>query len=166
MTDHDETMHCYRHPDRETALSCGSCERPICVDCSVTAAVGIKCRECAKLPRAALATVPHTRLVTAVIAGVLLALVGAMIVDSVRFGFFLLLIGYFVGMGVAEAIRKSSGGYRDHALARVAMVSAAAIFLLPVVFDVIRFGAGALDNNVFMILAGVLAAVSAYNRAI
>lgn len=159
-------MHCYRHPDRETALSCGNCDRPICVDCSVTAAVGIKCRDCSRLPRTALATVPHTRLVAAVVAGVVLALVGAVVMDSLSFGFFLLLIGYAVGIGVAEAIRKASGGYRDHTLARVAMVAAAAIFLLPVVFDFLRFGAGALDNNVFMILAGLLAAVSAYNRAV
>jgi membrane associated rhomboid family serine protease len=34
---------CYRHPDRETGLSCSVCERPICTDCATFAAVGIRC---------------------------------------------------------------------------------------------------------------------------
>ncbi|MGH7645388.1 MAG: rhomboid family intramembrane serine protease, partial [Gemmatimonadales bacterium] len=38
---------CYRHPDRETRLSCSSCERPTCVDCVRSAAVGQKCVDCA-----------------------------------------------------------------------------------------------------------------------
>ncbi len=38
---------CYRHPDRETRLSCSTCDRPICVDCMRTASVGQKCPECA-----------------------------------------------------------------------------------------------------------------------
>jgi membrane associated rhomboid family serine protease len=38
-----ETQYCYRHPDRETGLSCSECGRPICVDCMSTAPVGIRC---------------------------------------------------------------------------------------------------------------------------
>jgi len=38
---------CYRHPDRATALSCSTCGRPICVDCSRDTPVGQKCPECA-----------------------------------------------------------------------------------------------------------------------
>ena len=38
---------CYRHPDRETRLACSNCERPVCVDCVRTAAVGQRCLECA-----------------------------------------------------------------------------------------------------------------------
>jgi membrane associated rhomboid family serine protease len=41
---------CYRHPGRETAVSCSNCGRPICPDCMVYAAVGIKCPECAGQP--------------------------------------------------------------------------------------------------------------------
>jgi membrane associated rhomboid family serine protease len=42
-----DTMVCYRHTNRETAVACSSCGRPICPDCMVFAAVGIKCPECA-----------------------------------------------------------------------------------------------------------------------
>lgn len=38
---------CYRHPDRITGLSCTSCGKSICVECSRDASVGQKCPECA-----------------------------------------------------------------------------------------------------------------------
>lgn len=34
---------CYRHPDRETGLSCSECGRPICYECMTPAAVGLRC---------------------------------------------------------------------------------------------------------------------------
>jgi membrane associated rhomboid family serine protease len=36
---------CYRHPDRETGLSCSECGRPICTDCATFAPVGLRCPE-------------------------------------------------------------------------------------------------------------------------
>src|ERR1700751_1436477 len=38
-----ETQYCYRHPDRETGLSCSECGRPICADCANFGPVGIRC---------------------------------------------------------------------------------------------------------------------------
>src|SRR5262245_60938830 len=34
---------CYRHPDRETGLSCSECGRPVCTDCVTFAPVGLRC---------------------------------------------------------------------------------------------------------------------------
>jgi membrane associated rhomboid family serine protease len=48
-----ETRHCYRHPDRETGLSCSECGRPICADCATFAPVGIRCPEHAGISRMA-----------------------------------------------------------------------------------------------------------------
>ena len=45
-----EPKTCYRHPGRETYVSCSNCLRPICTDCMVQTAVGIKCPECAGVP--------------------------------------------------------------------------------------------------------------------
>lgn len=42
----DEILYCYRHPNRETALRCYSCERPICIDCTNKTPVGYICPEC------------------------------------------------------------------------------------------------------------------------
>lgn len=45
-----QALACYRHPSVETGVTCSSCGRPICTDCMVFAAVGIKCPECAGQP--------------------------------------------------------------------------------------------------------------------
>ena len=41
----DAPRYCYRHPDRETGLSCSECDRPICYECMTPAPVGIRCPE-------------------------------------------------------------------------------------------------------------------------
>ena len=38
---------CYRHSDKETAIFCTRCRRPICTKCMVDAPVGYQCPECA-----------------------------------------------------------------------------------------------------------------------
>jgi len=38
--------HCYRHPDRETYISCQRCGRPICPECMQQASVGFQCPQC------------------------------------------------------------------------------------------------------------------------
>ena len=62
---------CYRHPDRETGVSCSSCGRPICPDCMTATPVGMRCPECsrqktevrtsASIRRAASAAAPVTK---------------------------------------------------------------------------------------------------------
>jgi membrane associated rhomboid family serine protease len=39
---------CYRHPSRETGVSCSNCGRPICPECMTSTPVGMRCPECAK----------------------------------------------------------------------------------------------------------------------
>ena len=38
---------CYRHPDRETGVSCSNCGNPICPDCMTSTPVGMRCPDCA-----------------------------------------------------------------------------------------------------------------------
>lgn len=40
--------HCYRHPERETGVSCSNCGRPICHECMIPAPVGFHCPECVR----------------------------------------------------------------------------------------------------------------------
>jgi len=39
---------CYRHPDRETGVSCSNCGKSICPDCMTPTPVGMRCPDCAK----------------------------------------------------------------------------------------------------------------------
>lgn len=49
---------CYRHPDRQTAVSCTRCGRPVCPECMRSAAVGHQCVDCVQ---AAAYSVPPVR---------------------------------------------------------------------------------------------------------
>jgi len=48
-----ELLRCYRHPDRETRVSCSECGRGICPDCMVYAPVGIRCPDHSGQPKGA-----------------------------------------------------------------------------------------------------------------
>jgi membrane associated rhomboid family serine protease len=64
-----QTQVCYRHPRAETAVSCSNCGRPICTDCMVFSAVGIKCPECAGTPAGAKKTATKVRTAAGTSAG-------------------------------------------------------------------------------------------------
>ena len=42
---------CYRHPDRESFITCQRCGRTICPQCQTQAAVGVHCPECVREAR-------------------------------------------------------------------------------------------------------------------
>lgn len=166
VDDDEEVFHCYRHPKVETALRCLSCERPICVDCAVTAAVGIKCRDCGRMPREARAAVPVDRLARAIVAGVVGGAVVGYVYAMVRGGFFSLIIAALLGIAVAEVVRRASGGYRDGTIARVAAASAALGIAWPLVLEVLVHGPRVLQGpgGVFWLVAVAVAGVVAHNR--
>jgi membrane associated rhomboid family serine protease len=39
---------CYRHPSRETGVSCSNCGNPICPDCMTATPVGMRCPDCSR----------------------------------------------------------------------------------------------------------------------
>jgi membrane associated rhomboid family serine protease len=39
---------CYRHPNRETGVSCSNCGKPICPDCMTSTPVGMRCPDCSR----------------------------------------------------------------------------------------------------------------------
>jgi membrane associated rhomboid family serine protease len=48
-----EPLRCYRHPERETYVSCAECGRGICPDCMTFGPVGIRCPEHASVTEGA-----------------------------------------------------------------------------------------------------------------
>src|SRR5919205_3605986 len=107
-----ETMHCYRHPDRETRVSCATCGRPICTECMVQTEVGIKCPDDAKLPRGARAGVmKRDQIAKSFLAGIAVALLGAVIVYYVlsQVGFGRLILSALAGYGAGTLIHRAGG---------------------------------------------------------
>jgi hypothetical protein len=107
-----ETMRCYRHPNRETRVSCATCGRPICTDCMVPTDVGIKCPEDARLPRGARAGVMKgNQVAKSFLAGVAVALLGALIVYFVlsQIGFGRIIVAALAGYGAGTLVHRAGG---------------------------------------------------------
>lgn len=72
---------CYRHPNRETGVSCSNCGRPICPDCMTPTSVGMRCPECAKqktkVRTAATMSGGEPRVTMAIIAACVILFLGA-----------------------------------------------------------------------------------------
>ena len=125
-----ETMYCYRHPDRETRVSCATCGRPICTECMVTTEVGIKCPDDARLPRGARAGVmKRDQIAKSFLAGVAVALLGALVVYYVlpQIGFGRLILSAAAGYGAGIFVHRAggrNGGPLAMAISGVAVVLA------------------------------------------
>ena len=102
-----QTMRCYRHPDRETLIRCGRCDQPICIKCAMQGPVGFRCRQCGKPRRDALVSLRPTQLAAAiglaVGGGAVIAYVG------VALGWFMILVAFFGGGVIVEAIDRVVG---------------------------------------------------------
>lgn len=110
-----EVMHCYRHPKRETRVSCATCGRPICTECMVQTDVGIKCPDDARLPRGARAGVmKKDQIAKSFLAGIAVATFGVFVVLAilqVNFLTWLLsaLAGYLAGTFIHRAGGRNGG---------------------------------------------------------
>src|SRR5215217_2848464 len=111
-----EPMHCYRHPKRETRVSCATCGRPICTECMVATDVGIKCPDDAKLPRGARAGVMKSgQVLKSILAGVAVAVAGIPIAYVLFLLPFTWLISAAAGYGVGTLINRAGGDHgEDH----------------------------------------------------
>ena len=126
---------CANHPDRPTMVTCSACGKPICPDCMVYSAVGIKCKECAKMPRSARVTLSGTRFIWAIAAGLgvgaALGFAYYFILGSIGFFFLFFFVAAGIGYLVGEAVSRASGRYHGLKTALVAAFSTLWAFLLP-----------------------------------
>jgi hypothetical protein len=159
---------CYRHPGRETAVSCSNCERPICPDCMVYSPVGIKCPDCARQPRSAIVRLkPQRAARTIAVALGLGSAMGIGIVFLQAVGlFFALILGWLIGIGMGEAVLAASGRYRSPTTGWIAVGGCVWAYVFPYLLfyggdvgDVARSG-----NLAFVVLGTAIAGYVAYNR--
>ncbi len=151
-----ETMHCYRHPKRETRVSCATCGRPICTECMRPTYVGIKCPDDAKLPRSARTGVMQpNQVLKSFLAGIGVALVGIPVV-YVLFGLPLQwLLSAAAGYGAGTFINRAGGRNGGPLAIAIAVVSTAVPFLVWLMPSILAGSVG------FQVVPMVLAAIAA-----
>ena len=153
-----EPMHCYRHPKRETRVSCATCGRPICTECMRQTEVGIKCPDDARLPRGARAGIMKpNQIAKTLLAGVGIAAIGIFVVAYVLFALpFTLLISAAAGYGAGTLIYRAGGRNGGTVAILVSVVATAMPFF-------VVLGPGLLEGvvNPIRLVAMVIAMIAA-----
>ena len=161
-----ETLYCYIHPSRETALRCNNCERPICASCAVRTPTGYRCRECVRERQKTFNTSEWYDYVLGFVVASILSGVASFLVTLIGgigiFGWFIIAAGApTAAVIIAEGVRLVTRRRRSRALfvtVGVAMVLGA----LPVIlFQLLRFD---LFGIIFQIVYLVIAVPTAYAR--
>ena len=106
--DQDERMFCFRHPERETWIRCGRCDKPICTKCGLMGPVGMRCKDCGRLRNDPLTSFTPVQLVLGMGAALGAGTIGGLI--GIAAGrLFALLIGFFGGGLIGEAVIRVTG---------------------------------------------------------
>jgi hypothetical protein len=160
---------CYRHPSRETAISCANCERPICTDCMVYTPVGIKCPDCARLPRSAIVRLKPDRaartIAAAAVGGLVLG-IGILVLQAAVGLFFTLILGYLIGIAMSEIVLWGSGRYRSPTTAAIAVGGCIWTYVVPyVLFYGVNLGDVARSASLaWVVIGAAIACYVAYTR--
>jgi hypothetical protein len=114
-----QPLYCYRHPERETFVRCGRCDQPICMGCAMQGPVGLRCKTCGKPARDALASLrPSQVAIGLLVAAGLSAVVGYF---GAQFGWFMIVVGFFAGSVIAEALDRTIGIKRGPRILAIAV---------------------------------------------
>ncbi len=159
MTSTPETpLRCAEHPNTETYLRCGRCDKPICPKCLVYTPVGTRCKDCARLKKLPVYNVTPGFYLRALAAGAGSALVLGVIWSFLPGGgFFLIWIMIFLGYLIGEAVSRAANRKRGPGLMAIAVFSVLLAFAvrLAVPLFVISFQRGASVIPIDSILARI-----------
>jgi hypothetical protein len=149
-------------------VSCSNCERPICTDCMVYTPVGIKCPECARLPRSAIVRLKPNRAARAIATafGVGTAMgVGIVFLQGVGL-FFALILGWLIGIGMGEAVLAASGHSPSREAGLIAVGGCVWAYAVPyLIYYGADLGAVARSANLaWVVIGAAIAGYVAYNR--
>jgi hypothetical protein len=112
VLDEDAPVYCTVHPDRETALRCNKCGRPMCVQCAVKTPVGYRCRECVRGQQDVFFTASTRDYVIAGAVSFVIALVAGYIINAIPFFLLAILAGPVVGGFIAQMVLRFTGKRR------------------------------------------------------
>ncbi len=118
----NETLTCYKHPNRQTMLRCNKCERPICSQCAVLTPTGYRCKECVLGQQKVFNNAQAGDYIIAVVVAVGMSYFGSYLASYI--GFFTIFAAPFLGMAIVEAIRKLIHNHRSRSLSTATTVAA------------------------------------------
>jgi hypothetical protein len=152
-----EPMHCYRHPKRETRVSCATCGRPICTECMVATDVGIKCPEDARLPRGARAGVMKSnQVLRSILAGLGVTVAGIPVVFVLFSLPLTLLLSAAAGYGAGTLINRAGGRNGGPVAIAIAVLATLIPFLVVLAPSLLAGGV-----NPYRLIAPLIAAIAA-----
>ena len=162
-----ETLYCYVHPTRETALRCNNCNRPICAACAVRTPIGYRCRECVKGQQKVFDTSEWYDYVTGFLVAAFLSGVASFLVTFIGgigfFGWFLIAAGASTaGVVISEGVRLVTRKRRARALFMTVAVGVV-IGALPIILFQLVF-AGNLFGILFQVIYLVITVPVVYSR--
>jgi hypothetical protein len=154
-----ETLFCYVHPTRETALRCNNCERPICASCAVRTPTGYRCKECVRERKKVFDTSEWYDYVLGFIVAAFLSGVASFLVTLIGgigfFGWFLIALGSpTAAVVIAEGVRLVTKRRRSRALFITAAVGVVLGAVPVILFQVFIFDVfGILFQVIYLIIA-------------
>lgn len=161
-----DTLYCYVHPGRETALRCKRCEKPICASCAQRTPTGYLCRECVRSHQKSFDTAEWYDYALGFVTAALLSGVAAFLVTLIGgigfFGWFLIAAGAPVaGAAIAESVRLVTRRRRSKNLF-ITVAVAVAVGALPVAL--IQLLSMNLFGILFQVIYLVIAVPLVYTR--
>ena len=129
-------MQCATHPNVETELTCGRCDKPICPRCLVQTPVGARCRQCAgvrRLPTFEVSPAYAARgLAASLVAGAVVGAVWAgLLSNNLGFvGFFVFFVALGIGYAVGETVSWATNRKRGPTLQGIAVVGVVEAYLI------------------------------------
>ena len=127
-------MKCTTHPNVETNLRCGKCDKPICPKCMVETPVGARCPKCAQLRKLPTFQVSTKYLLIAVGIGLVASAISGVIWGVINnfIGIFYLNLILAVGIGyvIGEAVSITTNRKRGTKLVIIAAFAVVLSYLV------------------------------------
>ena len=160
-------MKCATHPDAETNLRCGKCDKPICPRCMVQTPVGARCRDCARLytlPTYRVSARYYLRAIgTALGMAIICGLIWGIIAGFIPFFYLNLLIASGVGYAIGEVISLSANRKRSRGLATIAGIAVVLSYLVSIFsFGGLPFGLLHIVLDLAAVILGIFFAVNRF----